>query len=40
VNEKYWEDYDYDGFSKNNIAISKKEWYRIKETPSNKKTNN
>ena len=31
VNEKYWEDYDFDGFSKNNIAISKKEWYRIKD---------
>jgi hypothetical protein len=36
VNEKYWEDYEYDGVSKNNITISKKEWYRIKETPSNK----
>ncbi len=24
--EKYWEDYNYDGFSKNNITISKKEW--------------
>ena len=26
--EKYWEDYNYDGFSKNNITISKKEWLK------------
>lgn len=26
--EKYWEDYNYDGYSKNKITISKKEWYR------------
>ena len=31
VNEKYWEDYNYDGFSKNFITISKKEWHRINE---------
>jgi hypothetical protein len=31
VNEKYWEDYNYDGYSKNNITISRKEWYRINE---------
>ena len=36
VNEKYWEDYNDDNFSKNNITISKKEWNRINETPSNK----
>jgi hypothetical protein len=27
--EKYWEDYNYDGISKNHITISKKEWDRI-----------
>jgi len=27
--EKYWEDYNYDGISKNDITISKKEWDRI-----------
>jgi hypothetical protein len=27
--EKYWEDYNYDGITKNNITISKKEWDRI-----------
>jgi hypothetical protein len=27
--EKYWEDYNYDGISKNNITLSKKEWNRI-----------
>jgi hypothetical protein len=27
--EKYWEDYNYDGITKNNITISKKEWNRI-----------
>ena len=26
--EKYWEDYNYDGFSKNNITISKNEWLK------------
>ena len=26
--EKYWEDYNYDGFSKNNITISKNEWFK------------
>jgi hypothetical protein len=25
---KYWEDYNYDGYSKNNITISKKEWFK------------
>lgn len=27
--EKYWEDYNYDGFSKNLLTLSKKEYYRI-----------
>ncbi len=27
--DKYWEDYNYDGISKNRITISKKEWDRI-----------
>jgi len=27
--EKYWEDYNYDGYSKNNITISKKEWLKM-----------
>jgi hypothetical protein len=27
--DKYWEDYNYDGISKNDITISKKEWDRI-----------
>lgn len=27
--DKYWEDYNYDGVSKNNITLSKKEWNRI-----------
>lgn len=27
--EKYWEDYNYDGVTKNEITISKKEWQRI-----------
>ena len=27
--EKYWEDYNHDGISKNDITISKKEWDRI-----------
>jgi hypothetical protein len=27
--EKYWEDYNYDGVTKNEITISKKEWNRI-----------
>jgi hypothetical protein len=27
--DKYWEDYNYDGVSKNNITLSKKEWDRI-----------
>lgn len=31
VNEKYWEDYNYDGFSKNYITISKKEWHRLND---------
>ena len=31
MNEKYWEDYNYDGFTKNNITMSKKEWHRINE---------
>lgn len=26
MNDKFWEDYNYEGFSKNNITISKKEW--------------
>lgn len=26
---KYWEDYNYDGVSKNNITLSKKEWDKI-----------
>ena len=29
LREKYWEDYNYDGVSKNDITISKKEWDRI-----------
>jgi hypothetical protein len=29
--EKYWEDYNYDGITKNNITISKKEWNRISQ---------
>lgn len=29
INEKYWEDYNYDGKTKNLITISKKEWERI-----------
>jgi hypothetical protein len=29
--EKYWEDYNYDGISKNDITISKKEWNRISQ---------
>jgi hypothetical protein len=27
--DKYWEDYNYDGITKNNITLSKKEWDRI-----------
>lgn len=27
--DKYWEDYNYDGFSKNNITLSKKEWDKL-----------
>lgn len=27
--DKYWEDYNYDGVSKNNITLSKKEWDKI-----------
>jgi hypothetical protein len=29
--EKYWEDYNYDGITKNNITLSKSEWNRIFE---------
>jgi hypothetical protein len=29
ISEKYWEDYNYDGVSKNNITLSKNEWDRI-----------
>lgn len=29
ISEKYWEDYNYDGKSKNMITLSKKEWVRI-----------
>lgn len=29
VSEKYWEDYNFDGITKNNITISKKEWEKI-----------
>ena len=27
--DKYWEDYNYNGVSKNNITLSKQEWNRI-----------
>lgn len=29
ISEKYWEDYNYDGVSKNSITLSKNEWDRI-----------
>jgi hypothetical protein len=29
ITEKYWEDYYYDGITKNEITISRKEWYRV-----------
>lgn len=31
--DKYWEDYNYDGVSKNNITLSKQEWNRIIKNP-------
>lgn len=30
--DKYWEDYNYDGITKNNITLSKSEWNRIFES--------
>lgn len=31
--DKYWEDYNYNGVSKNNITLSKQEWNRIIKNP-------